>query len=211
MNYKTNWKHPFLIVLYIIIFMFSLLSGGSKLIAYVNSIKYPVVDVCAQNNPDRFHLAFINLIKEEGEYSNDLSDPGGETKFGISKQSYPELSIKSLTLEDAKNIYRRDYWEKIRGDELPSDKLAIEVMEEAVNMGTRVAVSFLQAAVLACGGNTHIDGVLGQKTMTEINKIDPEMLLNCIQAQSLSYYMSLVRTRPVLRKFLKGWFNRVLT
>lgn len=162
-------------------------------------------------NPDRFHLAFQNIMKEEGGYVDNPSDPGGETNFGISKQAYPELNIQAITIEDAKNIYRRDYWEKIRGDELHSDALAIELLEEAVNMGHHTAISFLQAAVLASGGKITIDGVMGEKTLTEVKKIDPDALLKCIKSQSLTYYLTLVQNRPILRKFLKGWFNRVLT
>ena len=57
-----------------------------------------------------FDRAFRFLIGEEGGYVNDPADPGGETKFGISKRAYPQLDIKSLTLDQAKAIYRRDYW-----------------------------------------------------------------------------------------------------
>ena len=61
------------------------------------------------------------VLKWEGEYSNDPSDPGGETKYGISKRAYPELDIKSLTKEDAARIYYRDYWQPLDCDSRPDD------------------------------------------------------------------------------------------
>jgi lysozyme family protein len=57
-----------------------------------------------------FDEAFDVLIGHEGGYVNHPGDPGGETKFGISKRAYPALDIKALTLGQAKAIYRRDYW-----------------------------------------------------------------------------------------------------
>lgn len=160
---------------------------------------------------NRFDAAFENLMKEEGGYVFDKSDPGGETKYGISKHSYPHLDIKNLTKEDAKIIYRRDYWNKIQGDLLPSEKLASEMLEEAVNMGVHVASSFLQSAILCCGGKIKIDGVIGKDTLIELSKLDNAVLLKCIQSQAITYYLMLVRENPVLRKFIKSWFNRVLT
>src|SRR6185312_16903801 len=58
-----------------------------------------------------FLPAFKIVVGIEGGYSNDPRDPGGETKFGISKNAYPNLDIASLTLEQAQQIYLRDYWD----------------------------------------------------------------------------------------------------
>ena len=57
-----------------------------------------------------FDAAFERLIGHEGGYTAGVGDPGGETKFGISKRSYPREDIKNLTLEQAKVIYRKDFW-----------------------------------------------------------------------------------------------------
>ena len=63
-----------------------------------------------------FEIAFDNLIKDEGIYSNDSYDPGGETKYGISHRSYPEIDIQSLTLQEAKDIYKKDFWDSLKLD-----------------------------------------------------------------------------------------------
>ena len=51
-----------------------------------------------------FDEAFDTLIGHEGGYSNDPRDPGGETRYGISKRAYPDVNIATLTLEQAKFI-----------------------------------------------------------------------------------------------------------
>ncbi len=81
-----------------------------------------------------FEKAVSFVLRWEGGYSNDGRDPGGETKFGISKRSYPELDISKLTLEQAKEIYYQNYWLKSKCDELPAP-LNIIVFDTSVNMG----------------------------------------------------------------------------
>ena len=89
-----------------------------------------------------FDEAIKFVLKWEGGYSNDPNDPGGETKFGISKRSYPELDISKLTLKQAKEIYYQNYWLKAGCDELPFP-FDIIVFDTAVNMGRRRAKEFL--------------------------------------------------------------------
>lgn len=76
-------------------------------------------------------------------YSNDPNDPGGETKYGISKKAYPKLDIKNITLSDALNLYYTDYWYVAKGLEFP---LNVCVFDCAVNQGTKTATQFLQAS-----------------------------------------------------------------
>lgn len=88
---------------------------------------------------ENFDRAFLLVIGAEGVYSNDPDDKGGETKFGITKRSYPKLDIKNLTIEQAKSIYKSDYWDKIKADALP-DKLDIVMFDCAVNQGVSTAI-----------------------------------------------------------------------
>ena len=89
-----------------------------------------------------FEKALKFVLKWEGRYSNDPNDPGGETKYGISKRSYPELDISKLTLKQAKEIYYKNYWLKTGCDELPYP-FNIIVFDTAVNMGRRRATELL--------------------------------------------------------------------
>jgi lysozyme family protein len=88
-------------------------------------------------------LAFV--FRWEGGYVDDPRDPGGETKYGISKRSYPDVDIKNLTREKAAEIYKRDYWAKVGGDSLPFpfDVLAFD---SAVNCGPGRALKWLGEA-----------------------------------------------------------------
>ena len=93
-----------------------------------------------------FDNCFEIVVGHEGGYVNDPKDPGGETKYGISKRSYPRVNIAALTLDGAKQIYRADYWDKVRGDELDPG-LALITFDAAVNNGASQAVRWLQGAL----------------------------------------------------------------
>jgi len=85
-----------------------------------------------------FLPAFQIVIGVEGGYSNDPRDPGGETKFGISKRAYPNVDIPRLTLEQAQGIYRRDYWDACGCDTMSWER-ALCVFDMAVNQGQGAA------------------------------------------------------------------------
>lgn len=89
---------------------------------------------------DNFNKAFEFVIKHEGELNDDPNDPGGLTKYGISQRAYPNLDIRNLTLNEAKTIYKVDYWDKCDCDYLafPTDIL---MFDTAVNMGATKAFS----------------------------------------------------------------------
>jgi len=71
----------------------------------------------------------------EGGYVNNPNDKGGETKYGISKKAYPDLDIANLTIEQAKEIYKRDYWDRCKCAFIP-DALSMALFDFAVNSGT---------------------------------------------------------------------------
>lgn len=85
-----------------------------------------------------FLPAFQIVVGIEGGYVADPRDPGGETKFGISKRAYPHTDIANLTLEQAQAIYLRDYWDHCGCDSMPWER-ALCVFDCAVNEGQNVA------------------------------------------------------------------------
>lgn len=93
-----------------------------------------------------FDEVFNRVIGHEGGYVNDPKDPGGETNWGISKRAYPNVDIKNLTREEAKEIYRRDFWERLKAGSL-YDGVAFQLFDFAVNSGIETAVRYLQRAV----------------------------------------------------------------
>lgn len=143
-----------------------------------------------------FDRAVSAVLAHEGGYVNDPKDPGGETKFGISKRAYPKLDIAGLTLPAAVAIYRRDYWDKIRADELPPD-VAWVAFDTAVNMGTAQAVRLLQKAA-----NVETDGVIGPKTI-EASKAPG------VAARIAHLRADIYRSLPTFSRFGRGWIRRV--
>lgn len=146
-----------------------------------------------------FEKAFKKVIGHEGGYVNDPKDPGGETKYGISKRAYPHLGIASLDLETAKNIYFNDYWQKVKGCFL-EHSIALNMFDAAVNHGVNRAIKLAQGAV---GVDT--DGILGEKTLTALIKADPVRFNALFNAERLAFYTTL----PTFASFGRGWVRRV--
>ncbi len=147
------------------------------------------------------------VLHHEGGYVNDPDDPGGETNFGIAKRSHPDVDIANLTKEGAKEIYKRDYWDGNKVEELPEELRHI-YFDMCVNQGKGRAVKILQQAVNAKGGDLKVDGGLGPMTLKAILKSNLE--LDRVRAYRVKYYADLVTRKPDLEKFYFGWFRRAL-
>lgn len=146
-----------------------------------------------------FDQCFDKLLGHEGGYVSDSRDPGGETKFGISKRAYPDLDIAALSVEQAKAIYKRDYWDRARCDELPPT-VAFQVFDTAVNSGIGQAIRFLQRAVGVAD-----DGVAGPLTINAVRRLDAESLAARFNGQRLDF-MTKLSTWDV---YGKGWARRI--
>ena len=107
-----------------------------------------------------FNKAFKIVVGIEAGYVDDPDDPGGETKYGISKRSYPNLDIKALDLEDAKHIYHADYWNRCKCDLIPWP-LNLYLFDAAVNQGEKGTAQQMLQYALGCKE----DGVIGPKTL----------------------------------------------
>lgn len=147
-----------------------------------------------------FDIAFDVLMKVEGGLVDDPHDIGGLTKFGISQKAYPNLDIESLTLEQAKEIYKKDYWDKCRCDELPPS-FDVAVFDTAVNMGCVKAVILLQKAI-----REKVDGVIGPKTIETVNKAGQDELRRLLLYRLFEYSLSYGYVH-----YKNGWFDRLLT
>lgn len=158
---------------------------------------------------DKFRQAVEVVLKHEGGYVHNPNDPGGETKYGISKRSYPDLIISELTKEQAIEIYYRDWWLKYRYDDIVDLAVAMKVFDLSVNMGPAQAHRILQRAVnFVSDANLKVDGILGPKTFAATNVADAAKLLQAIRYKAAEYYYSLAKGRSASRAFLFGWLNR---
>ena len=147
------------------------------------------------------------VLEHEGGYVNDPKDLGGETKYGITKRFYPDVDIKELTIDGAKEIYKKDYWDRNKCDKLPAELRHI-YFDMCVNMGKRTAVKVLQRAAVNRGRDIEVDGGLGPMTLRAILKSNVE--LQRVRAYRIKYYADLVTRKPDLEKFYYGWFKRGL-
>ena len=146
-----------------------------------------------------FHRCISLILGEEGGIENHRKDPGGLTNYGISQRSYPTLNIAALTLDDAKAIYRRDYWNPIRGDELPSG-LDLTLFDSAINQGPVTAIQLLQHAL-----QIKADGRLGPITLAASFKAMPDLLDDFDAERALRYEFN--RNEET---FGRGWYRRLL-
>ena len=160
-----------------------------------------------------FEGAFDELIGLEGGYVNDPADPGGETKWGISKRAFPQLSIASLTREDAKQVYWKYYWNPMLLSQLEECSVAEELFEQAVNMGRRQASLNAQEACQLLGEKqVHADGMIGPITISALNSLAdrwPDALLKTLNGLQFQHYRWLAQNSPELSKFFRGWLRRV--
>lgn len=155
--------------------------------------------------------AFARLIDHEGEFQDDPEDRGnwtkgrvGEgqllgTKYGISAMTYPTEDIKNLTLQRAKFLYKRDFWDVMRGDHLPF-ALAFQMFDAAVNHGPGNAIRILQRAVGVVD-----DGDLGPLTGAAVNRHDTDDLLMMFLAERIRFFTHI----STFNRFGRGWMRRV--
>lgn len=155
-----------------------------------------------------FDKAFDRLISHEGGYSDDPRDAGNwtggaqgvgqlkGTRFGIAASSYGYLDIKNLGLEDAKEIYRRDFWDAC-GAAHPAIKF--QVFDASVNHGRGNAIRFLQRAVKVAD-----DGDWGVKSQAALESMDANDVLLRFLGHRLKFWASLQK----FDIYGRGWTNR---
>jgi lysozyme family protein len=146
-----------------------------------------------------FDVVFERVMGHEGGYVNDPDDPGQETRFGISKRSYPLLDIATLTREDAKEIYRVDFWQRVHGEDLV-DGVAFQVFDFAVNSGVETAIRYLQRA-LGIADDGHW-GPVSQAAAAAM--AEPDIILR-LTGERLDY-MTRLKNWPVHGR---GWARRI--
>lgn len=146
-----------------------------------------------------FNTVFDRVIGHEGQYVNNPFDPGGETNWGISKREYPNLIIKELTREDAKNIYRNDFWDRIEADML-HDSVAYQLFDFAINSGIETSIRYLQRAL-----DVADDGFIGPVTKNAISHTTETDLIMRLNAERLDYMTRLKNWSNAGR----GWARRI--
>lgn len=170
----------------------------------------------------KYDRAFELVVGAEGVYSSDPNDNGnwtggrrgfGElmgTKYGIAANTYGKAlkaagkTIKDLTLEDAKEIYKRDYWNVLRCDELP-EIYRYALFSCGVNCGVRRAAKLFQSVL-----GVIVDGIIGGATIRAARSCrDQEGMFEDFLLAWADYYDSVVQKNPTLAAYRRGWQNRI--
>ena len=147
------------------------------------------------------------ILHHEGGYVNHPKDPGGETNFGVTKRVYEEWGgtkdMKALTVQDVAPIYKKNYWDKIKADLLPSG-LDLCVFDFGVNAGPGRAAKYLQTQI-----GTMADGGIGPNTLAKLDEylksVSIQDAVKEYQNTRLDYYKQL----STFETFGRGWTRRV--
>ena len=147
------------------------------------------------------------ILHHEGGYVNHPKDPGGETNLGVTKRVYEEWGgtkdMKELTVEDVSPIYKKNYWDHVKGDHLPAG-LDLCVFDFGVNAGTGRAAKYLQKMI-----GTTPDGGIGPMTLAKLKEyVDAKGIEHTVKLYQMGrqkYYESL----STFSTFGRGWTRRV--
>lgn len=157
-----------------------------------------------------WEIAKNTTLKLEAGFQNDRADRGnwtsgtigvGEckgTKYGICAMSYPDLDIRNLTLDQAGEIYKKEYWDRTKCDWLP-DALSVAVFDYAIHSGTMQAIKDLQKAL-----GVKADGIIGNQTLGACNSKPLKDTLVRYFDNRLDFMIQ-CKAWP---KYCKGWINR---
>ena len=156
---------------------------------------------------ENWEKSFQMVLKHEGGFVNNPKDPGGMTNLGVTKKVWEEFvghevdeaAMRALTPDLVKPLYKKNYWDKIKGDELPAG-LDYAAYDLAVNSGTGRAAKYLQQIA-----GVPADGVIGPKSLEAIKGCNPEESVEALCGMRLDFLKRL----PTWDTFGKGWGRRV--
>ena len=159
-----------------------------------------------------FTKAVDKVLLIEGGYVNHPLDRGGPTNWGITQKTYEKFVGRPVTIEEIKNmprgnavaIYKSEYWDKIRGDNINDFGIAYALFDQAVNRGHISAAKQAQKVL-----GIYPDGQIGPETLKHINSYDPKLFIQQYTDLSRKFYDDLVARDPSQIVFLNGWQRRV--
>ncbi|GAB6099220.1 glycosyl hydrolase 108 family protein [Halanaerocella petrolearia] len=164
---------------------------------------------------ENFQQALELVLEYEGGYSNDEDDRGGPTKFGITKATARRLGyneeISKLSKEEVAQMYYDNYWANLQYNLINDSNIALEMFDQAVNLGPQTANCHLQRACnLLIKDEIAVDGIVGPAILEAVvncsYKLELIKLLNILQGYK---YIKIVESDKSQKKFIRGWLKRV--
>lgn len=176
--------------------------------------QYPKQSIKKNNMAD--HKLFApKLMKLEGGFVNHPNDPGGATMKGVTLNVYTSYRVgKGLpkpTVEDLKNItdeewmdiFKKNYWDKLKADEIQNQSIAEIMVDWLYNSGVGM-IKNIQKIL-----NVTADGISGKNTINAINNFDQPTLFENVFNARKEFYETIIKKNPKLETFRKGWMNRL--
>lgn len=156
---------------------------------------------------ENFQPALEAVLHHEGGFVNHPADPGGMTNLGVTKRVWEEwvkrpvdeAEMRALTPDLVGPLYKANYWDRVRGDDLPAG-VDYVVFDAAINSGPGRAAKWLQQVVGVAD-----DGSIGPGTLRAVATITPGDIVEAYQRKRLAFMQSL----PTWETFGKGWGRRV--
>ncbi len=192
-----------------------------------------------------FITSFNKALSNEGFISTNATDKGGFTYKGISRVKHPswsgwkmidsilrstdpsrvrdlqsvqQLNNNIALQNEVKDFYRLEFWNKIRGDILPTQNIANELFESSINLGVPVASEFLQKTINLLNRNTHlypditVDGIIGNQTLSALNKSisanGEKLVFNLLNFYQAKRYIEIMEC-DLSQEIFIGWFKRI--
>jgi len=160
-----------------------------------------------------FAAALPYLIQNEGGYSNQPGDKGGETMYGITVSTARKYGytgpMASLPLNVASAIFQEWYWNPLYLDSVSSQSVATKLLDMSANFGPGTAAKLAQSAVnTLVDPPVDIDGGIGTDTLDSLNTADERDLLAALVQACVDRYQQIVAEDPSQEKWYQGWMNR---
>lgn len=177
----------------------------------------PIGVLTLANTLTPFNAAMSHILNVEGrKYTNHPADKGGPTKFGITlntlkawRGSATAKDVENLTEDEATQIYKARYWDKMNLGFVSNQKVAMALMDQGVNRGYKTAIIMAQVMMNSQSRtNLAVDGVLGPKTANAIQLLNEEFFVREYIQAAQHGYVDIVKRKPDQMVFLSGWMNR---
>jgi lysozyme family protein len=183
--------------------------------------------VCRSADFERF---FPHVIQVEGVlFTVTQYDRGGATKFGVTFSVYKTWcngkqieippcdkdgngrltanDLRLTVLQDVKPIYRQNYWNLCKADNITNQEVAELLVDMIIHCGVGFNAQHIKAFQRIVGANQ--DGKVGPLTLQATNKGNSRKIYNELSKYRKSFYKKLTLRRPTQKKFLRGWYNRL--
>ena len=162
------------------------------------------------------NIAIQKVLVTEGGFVDNPNDKGGATNFGITQAEY-ELwvghpvtvdDIKNMSVQEAKAIYQKNYWEALSLDQVQDQNVADALMDQCVNRGVPTMALHLQLVLRSLGYAVGTDGKIGPHTLQALNSANPRQILFALFVDAQKYYVNIVLHDNNELEFLPEWITR---